>query len=331
MFELRRREFIAMLGGAAAWPLAVRAQPQARLRRVGILMGYPEDDPVARARIAAFRQGLQDLGWTEGSNLYLDYRWPADNPERIRAHAAEIVGLAPDVVMASPAQVTLVLGKMIQNLPIVFVNVPDPVALGLVSNLARPGANMTGFANFEHSLAGKWVEILKETRPAAARIGVLYTRENPAWRGRLRVAEEVAGVLGVVLVPVGVSVEEDIAPAFQSLRQQGAEALVVLPSIFVANHRGPILALAAQHKLPAIYPFRYFAADGGLISYGIDLNDQYRRAAGYVDRILKGEKAGDLPVQAPTKFELVINLQTAKTLGLDVPPTLLARADEVIE
>jgi putative ABC transport system substrate-binding protein len=329
---MRRREFITLLGGAAAaWPLAARAQQPERMRRIGILMGYAESDPVAQARIAAFRQGLQELGWIEGRNVHFDYRWPAVDPERIRTHAAEIVGLVPDVIMASPAQVTLVLKEATKTLPIVFVNVPDPVDLGLVSSLARPGGNMTGFANFEHALAGKWLQILKEVTPSAMRIGIFYSSENPAWRGRLRVMEEAAPSLGVQLPPAGVSNAAEIEPTFASFVQEKIGALVVLPSIFAATHRERIVALAARHRLPAVYPFRYFAAAGGLIAYGIDANDQYRRAALYIDRILKGEKPADLPVQAPTKYELVINLKTAKALGLEVPPMLLARADEVIE
>ena len=330
--HMRRREFIKVIGGAAAtWPVAARAQKHERMRRIGILMGYAESDPVAQARIAAFRQGLQELGWTEGRNVHFDYRWPAVDPKRIRTQAAEIVDLVPDVIVASPAEVTLALNKATKSLPIVFVNVPDPVELGLVSSLARPGGNMTGFANFEYALAGKWLQIIKEMTPSAIRIGVLYSRENPAWRGRLRVMEEAAPSLGVQLAPAGVSDTAEIEPAFASFTQEKIGALVVLPSIFAATHRERIVALAAMHRFPAIYPFGYFAAAGGLIAYGIDANDQYRRAALYIDRILKGAKPADLPVQAPTKFELVINLKTAKALGLEVPSKLLFTADEVIE
>jgi putative ABC transport system substrate-binding protein len=326
-----RREFIALLGVAAAWPLAARAQQTERVRRIGILMGYAENDPVAQARVAAFRRGLQELGWTEERNVQFDYRWPSVDPPRILAHAAEIVELAPDVIVSSPAQVTLELNRATKSLPIVFVNVPDPVDLGLVSSLAHPGGNMTGFANFEHALAGKWLEILKETMPSARRIGVFYSRENPAWRGRLRVIEEVAPSLGVQLAAIGVSEMAEIEGAFDSFAQEKIDALIVLPSILAATHRAPILASAAKHRFPAIYPFRFFVAEGGLLSYGVDVNDQFRRAAAYVDRILKGAKPADLPVQGPTKFELVINLKTAKALGLQISPMLLALADEVIE
>jgi putative ABC transport system substrate-binding protein len=329
---MRRREFLGVLGGAAAtWPLAARAQQTERMRRIGILMGYTENDSVAQARVAEFRRGLQELGWTEDRNVRFEYRWPGADPRRIRAHAAEIVELAPDVILSSPAQVTLELNRLTKSLPILFVNVPDPVDLGLVASLAHPGGNMTGFANFEHALAGKWLDILKQMIPSATNIGVFYSRENPAWRGRLRVIEEAAPSLGVRLTAIGVSEVAEVEGAFDSFAQQKIGALIVLPSIFAATHRAPIVALADRHRFPAIYPFRFFVADGGLLAYGIDLNDQFRRAASYVDRILKGEKPGDLPVQAPTKFELVINLKTAKNLGLDVPPTLLALADEVIE
>jgi len=294
-------------------------------------MGYSENDPVALSRVAAFRQGLQELGWIEGQNIRIDYRWPAVDPERIRIHAGEVVDLAPDVIMSSPAQVTLELSKKTKSLPIVFVNVPDPVAIGLVSGLARPGGNLTGFANFEHALAGKWLEMLKETIPSAERIGVLYSRENPAWRGRLRAIEEAAPALGVKLVPVGVSVAAEIEPAFDTFVHENVGGLIVLPSIFNAAHRQSIVALAAKRRFPAIYPFRFFVVDGGLMAYGIDLSDQFRRAALYIDRILKGAKPADLPVQQPTKFELVINLNTAKALGLTIPESFLLRADEVIE
>jgi putative ABC transport system substrate-binding protein len=233
--------------------------------------------------------------------------------------------------MSSPAQVTLELNRAAKGLPIVFVNVPDPVDLGLVASLAQPGGNMTGFANFEHAVAGKWLDILKEAIPSVTHVGVIYSRENPATRGRLRAIEDAAQSLRVRLTAIGMSEAAEIDGAFASLAQQSIGALIVLPSIFAATHRAAIIALVDKHRFPAIYPFRFFVADGGLIAYGVDINDQFRRAAAYVDRILKGEKPADLPVQAPTKYELVINLKTAKALGLDVPQALLARADEVIE
>jgi putative ABC transport system substrate-binding protein len=227
--------------------------------------------------------------------------------------------------------VTLELNRATKKLPIVFANVPDPVAVGLVASISHPGGNMTGFANFEHALAGKWLEILKEMTPSATRVGVFYSRTNPAARGRVRVIEQAAPSLGVRPMAIGVSEAADIEPAFNSFAQEKIDALILLPSIFLANHRAAIIALATKHRFPAIYPFRYFVADGGLLSYGVDVTDQFRRAAGYVDRILKGANPADLPVQAPTKFELAINLKVAKALGLEVPPTLLALADEVIE
>jgi len=329
---MKRRDFITLLGGAAAaWPLAAAAQQGERMRRIGILMGYAESDPVAQARVAELRRGLQELGWTEGRNVRFEYRWPGVDPPRIRVHAVEIVELAPDVIISSPAQVTLELNRVTNTLPILFVNVPDPVELGLVASIAHPGGNMTGFANFEHALAGKWLDILKELTPSATRIGVFYSRENPAWRGRLQTIEQTAPSLGVQLAVIGVSEASEIEDAFNSFAQEKIGALIVLPSIFVTTHRSSIVALAARYRFPTIYPFRFFVVDGGLLAYGVDVNDQFWRVAVYADRILKGAKPADLPVQGPTKFELVINVKTAKALGVTVPDTLLALADEVIE
>jgi putative ABC transport system substrate-binding protein len=325
---MNRRAFVS---GAASWSMVSPAFAQQRVRRIAIIMGYTESDPLSRARMAAFKDGLREFGWVESRNIHLDYRWPATDPERMRRDAGEIVKLAPEVIVSSPSQTTLVLSKLTTTTPIVFVNVPDPVALGLVSNLARPDGNMTGFANFEHLLASKWLEILKETVPNAARIGVFYNHDNPAWRGRLQVMESVAPTLGVRLIPVATDGESEIEPAFASLARDKTDALVVLPSIFVIRHRARIIALAAQNRLPAIYAFRYFAADGGLLSYGIDSFEQFTRAAGYVDRILKGAKPSDLPVQQPTKYELVVNLKAAKALGMIIPESFLLRADQVIE
>src|SRR5262249_9023045 len=330
--RVKRREVITLIGGAAAaWPLAAGAQQGERMRRIGILMGYAESDPVAQARVAELRRGLQELGWTEGRNVRFDYRWPGVDPPRIRVHAVEIVELAPDVIISSPAQVTLELNRVTNTLPILFVNVPDPVELGLVASIAHPGGNMTGFANFEHALAGKWLDILKELTPSATRIGVFYSRQNPACRGPLQTIEQTAPSLGVQLAVIGVSEASEIEDAFNSFAQEKIGALIVLPSIFVTTHRSSIVALAARYRFPAIYPFRFFVADGGLLAYGVDVNDQFWRVAVYADRILKGAKPADLPVQGPTKFELVINVKTAKALGVTVPDTLLALADEVIE
>jgi putative ABC transport system substrate-binding protein len=327
---LHRREFITLLGAATAWPLAVRAQQPERVRRIGVLLGYGETDMETQARITALRRKLDELGWREGRNLRIDYRFVAD-AERMRAGAADLVGLAPDVIVASPGQVLLVLTKQTRTIPIVFANVPDPVGIGLVPSLAHPGGNITGFTSIEPTLAGKWLEALKEVAPYVTRTAVIYNPANPAWRERLRVIQTVAPSLVAELNPVGVGNAAEIERALDGFAREPNGGLIVLPSLFMQAHRKTVIALAAKHRMPAIYPFRYFATDGGLISYGIDTLDQFRGAATYVDRILRGEKPADLPVQAPVKYELVINLKTAKALGLEVPPTLLARADEVIE
>jgi putative ABC transport system substrate-binding protein len=274
---------------------------------------------------------LQKLGWIEGHNLQIDYHWPADDPDLIRREAAALVAQAPDVILSSPAQVTLVLKELTDRIPIVFANVPDPIGVGLVASLARPGGNITGFANFENELAGKWLDVLRDAAPTIRRVAVLYNANTPVWQGRLRVIEEAAPSLGVHVISSDAGSDAEIERAFDLFVHIGADAVVVLPSIFAVRHRQTIIKSAATHRLPAVYPFRFFATDGGLIAYGIDVNDSYARAATYVDRVLKGEKAADLPVQAPVKYELVINLKTATTLGLEIPATLLARADEVIE
>jgi len=326
---MRRREFITVFGSAAVtWPLAAHAEQ--RPRRLGILFGYAENDPVARARLGAFHQALAKLGLGEGS-IEIVTRWSGADPERIQADAAELVARVPDVIMASPAQVALALKKIDRTIPVVFANAPDPVNLGLVQSLSRPGGNITGFTNFEHTLAGKWLEVLKEIVPHAARIGVAYNPQNPAWQARLSQMERSAKSHAIRLSPAATRDAADIEPLFESFARDKIHGVVVLPSIFAAAHRGAIISATAHHRLPAVYAFRYFVADGGLLSYGIDATEHYRGAATYVDRILKGEKPADLPVQAPTKYELVINLKTAKALGIAVPPQLLARADEVIE
>jgi putative ABC transport system substrate-binding protein len=329
--SIRRRDVLALLGGAAAWPLAARAQPAERVRRVGILMGYADSDPVARARVAAFERALRERGWAEGRNVQFDRHWPADDPDRIRRAAAEIVARSPDAILSSPAQVTLALKHVGHGIPVIFANVPDPVGIGLVASLARPGGNFTGFTNFENELAGKWLDVLREVAPAMRRVAVLYNAENPVWRQRLGVIEDVAPSLGVQVTSSGASSDAEIERAFASFVRDDAGAVLVLPSIFAVRHRQTIIGWAARHRLPAVYPFRFFVADGGLIAYGIDATASYARAPGYVDRILKGEKPADLPVQAPVKFELAVNLKTAKALGLTVPATLIVRADEVIE
>ena len=330
---MRRREFIILLGGAAvAWPLAARAQQADRMRRVGVLVSRIADDPEEQARLAAFVQGLQELGWTEGRNVRIDYRWAAGDADRSRTYAAELVALAPDVIVAAGSQSVAALEQTTRTVPIVFASVVDPVGAGYVTRLARPGGNATGFTAFEYSLSGKWLELLKEIAPNLTRIAILRDPALAAGIGQFAVIQAMAPPsFGVELSPIDVrdagEIERDVA-AFAGETKGG---LIVTGSSGAAVHRELIIMLAARHRLPAVYPFRNYVTSGGLISYGPDPTDQFRRAAGYVDRILKGEKAADLPVQAPTKYELAINLKTAKALGLTVPPSLLARADQVIE
>jgi len=330
---MQRREFITLLGGAAAaWPRAARAQQADRMRRVGVLESRAADDPEGRARLAVFAQGLRELGWTEGRNVRIDYRWGTVDADRYRTYAAELVALAPDVILASASVSVAALQHTTRTVPIVFVNVIDPVGAGFVASLARPGGNATGFTLFEYSLSGKWLELFKEIGPNLTRIAILRDPAIAAGIGQFAVIQAMAPPsLGVELSPIderdGSEIERDIA-AFARAPNGG---LIVTASQGAVANRELIITLAARHRLPAVYPFRYFVTSGGLISYGPDTTEQYRRAPGYVDRILKGEKAADLPVQAPTKYELAINLKTAKALGLTVPPLLLARADQVIE
>jgi putative tryptophan/tyrosine transport system substrate-binding protein len=327
---MQRRKFITLLGMAAAWPLAARAQKGERVRRIGVLMPFAADDREAQARIAMFAQSLGQVGWIVGRNLQIDYRLPGGESDRIRQAAAELVTLAPDVIMIAGSGT---IGPMLQatrTIPIVFVNVSDPVGGGFVQSLPRPGGNATGFTNFEYSMSGKWVELLKQIAPRVTRAVVLRDPLTAAGIGQFGVIQSVAQSLGVELAPVDNRDAVEIESAITAFARTPNGGLLVTTG-GAAFRRDLIIALASRHKLPAIYPFRYYAADGGLISYGPDTHDPIRRAAEYVDRILKGEKPADLPVQAPTKFELVVNLKTAKALGLEVPPTLLARADEVIE
>jgi putative tryptophan/tyrosine transport system substrate-binding protein len=328
---MNRRDFIALLGGATTWPLAARAQQAERIRSVGVLMSLVEDDPEGQARVAAFRQGLQQLGWTDGRNLRIDTRWAAGDADRIRRYAAELVALTPDVILAIGAAVTGPLRQTTRAVPIVFVNVSDPVGAGFVASLARPGGNATGFTIFEYGMAGKWLELLKEIAPGVKRVAVIRDPDISAGTGQLGAIQSVAPSLGVELSPVGVRDAAEIEHALDSFARGSNGGLLVTGSTLALVHRDLITTLAARYKLPAIYFQRPFVAAGGLISYAPDAAEPFRRAAGYVDRILKGEKPADLPVQAPTKYDLVINLKTAKALGLEVPPTLLARADEVIE
>jgi putative ABC transport system substrate-binding protein len=328
---MKRRTFIAALGGAAAWPVVGRGQQPERVPHIGVLMNLAENDLEAEARIAAFLQGLQQLGWTDGRNVRIDYRWGAGDAERIRRYAAELVALAPDVILASTTVVVGPLQQATRTVPIVFANAADPVGGGFVESLAHPGGNATGFAVFEYGVSAKWLELLKEVAPQVTRVAVLRESGQAAGIGQFAAIQSAAPSFGVELSPVGLRDAGEIERAVTAFARGPNSGLIVAANTLAVVHRELIIALAARYRLPAVYPLRVFASGGGLISYGPDQIDQYRRAAGYVDRILKGEKPADLPVQAPTKFELVVNLKTAKTLGVAMPATVLARADEVIE
>jgi putative tryptophan/tyrosine transport system substrate-binding protein len=328
---LKRREFITLLGGAAAWPLAARAQQAERMRRIGVIETLTADDEESLARKAAFLQGLQQLGWTDGRNVRIEARGAQGDADQIRRHAAELVALAPDVILAGGTANVGPLLQATRTVPIVFVNVADPVGAGFVNSLARPGGNATGFIQFEYSLSGKWVELLKQIAPGVTRAAVLRDPAITAGIGQFAVIQAVAPSLGVEVSPVNVREAGEIERTVAAFAGASNGGLIVTASALSVVHRDLIITLAARHKLPAVYFQRRFVTGGGLISYGADVVDHFRRAAGYVDRILKGEKPADLPVQTPTKYELVINLKTAKALGLAVPPMLLARADEVIE
>jgi putative ABC transport system substrate-binding protein len=328
---MRRREFITLLGGAAAWPLAARAQQRKSMRRVGMLMPYAANDPQVQARNAAFLQGLQQLGWTVGNNVQIDYRWSGGNEDDTRRYAAELVALAPDVIFTSGSAGVAPLQRATRTVPIVFALVPDPVGAGFVDSLARPGANITGFTAYEYGIGAKWLELLKEVAPTATRVAVVRDPAITAGIGLWGAIQSVSPSFGVELRPVDVHDAGEIERAIAAFAHNPNGGLIVTGSALAVVHRDLIIALAARYRLPAIYYDRYFAAAGGLISYGSDNVEEYRLAAGYVDRVLKGEKPTDLPVQAATKYELVVNLKTAKVLGLTMPETLLARADEVIE
>jgi len=328
---VKRREFVSVLGGAAAWPFATRAQEGERMRRIGVLMPSAADDPEYQARMTAFVQGLAQLGWLDGHNVRIDTRWGVADADRIRKYAAELLALAPDVILANSSAALAPLLQATRTVPIVFARVGDPVGAGYVDSLARPGGNATGFLVWEYSIAAKWLELLKEIAPGVTRVAVLRDPAVASGVGQFGAVQIAAPSLGVKLSPVDLRDAGEIERALTTFAQGSNGGLIVTGSPGALSHRTVIVALAARHRLPAVYAGRVFAVDGGLISYGSDSVDQFRRAAGYVDRILKGEKPADLPVQAPTKYELVINLKTAKELGLTVPPSLLARADEVIE
>jgi putative ABC transport system substrate-binding protein len=328
---MRRREFITALGGAlAAWPLAARAQQPENVRRIGVLSGAARDNPDLQARLAAFQQVLQQLDWTDGRNVRIDYRWGAGSADNTRKYAVELVALAPDVILATGPTVEQVL-QATRTVPIVFVVTADPVGSGFVDSLSRPGGNATGFMLLEYSLSAKWLELLKLIAPAVTRAAVLRDPGNTSGVGQFAVIQSVAPSVGIEVSPVNVRDAGEVERAVKAFARSSNVGLIMTASPLTATHRDLVIMLAAQHKLPAVYYNRSFADAGGLISYGPNFIDQYRQAANYVDRILRGEKPADLPVQAPTKYELVINLKTAKALGLVVPPTLLARADEVIE
>jgi ABC-type uncharacterized transport system substrate-binding protein len=328
-----RREFIMLLGGAAtAWPLVARAQQSERLRRIGVLVSAVEGDPRGIEYVTVFAQALAELGWTVGRNVRIEYRWGAGDLDRFRRYAAELVALSPDVVFASSGSIVGAFQQASRTVPIVFVNTIDPVGGGWVESLSRPGTNATGFASFEFSMSGKWLELLKEIAPAVTRVAVIRDPLVPAGSGGIAAIQTVAPSLGVELTPVGVRDAGEIEHAIAAFARGSNGGLILVgPTSSVQRHRDLIVELAARLRLPAVYANRLFVTGGGLISYAPDSLDQYRRAAGYVDRILKGAKPAELPVQAPTKYELVINVKTAKALGLEVPATLLARADEVIE
>ena len=329
---MQRREFISLIGSVAAtWPLAAFAQQRDQMRRIGVLINRAESDPEGQARLAAFRQALEQLGWNEGHNIRIDIRWGDDKIDLERKYAAELVGLAPDVILASGSMSVTAVQALSRTLPIVFAAVADPVGAGFVESMARPGGNATGFMIYEYSLGGKFLELLRQIAPSVTRVAVLRDANNPALLATFGAVRGAAQLLGVEVSVVDTRDAGEIERGVTAFARPENGGLIVLPGARASVHGALIVALAARYKLPAIYPFRYHATGGGLIYYGPDFVEPFRPAAGYVDRILKGEKPNDLPVQAPTKYELVINLKTAKALGLTVPPTLIAQADEVIE
>ena len=330
---MKRREFISLLGGAVAWPIAARAQQTGRVRRIGVLMNTAADDAQGQAWNAAFAQGLQQLGWEVGGNIRIDYRWGAGDTERFRKYAAELVALGPDVILGTAASIVAALQQVSRTIPIVFVSTIDPVGAGLVASLARPGGNATGFTSYEFSMSGKLLELLKEIAPGVTRVVVIRDAAAAAGLGGFAAIQTAAPLFGVELFPVGVRDAAEIERGIMEFAPASNGGLIVVgpPSSLSLAHRELIVTLAAKRRLPAVYAGVGLVSAGALASYGSNPTDQYRRAASYVDRILKGEKPADLPVQAPTKYEIIINLKTAKALGIEIPPTLLARADEVIE
>ena len=328
---MRRRDFITIIGGAAVWPLAARAQQPERVRRIGILLPATADDAVWQDRLGAFLQGLGPLGWTIGRNLHVDTRWATTNAAEIRRHAAELAALAPDAILAAATSSVVPLLQATRTVPIIFTSTNDPVGAGFVDSLARPGGNATGFMNWEFSMGAKWLELLKQIAPGVTRVAVLRDASQGFTINVFTAVQTAAPSLGMEVIPVNMRDVSEIEQSVVNFARSPNGGLIPSPSAAVVQHRDLIVTLAARHKLPAIYWERFFVTAGGLMSYGPDLTEAFRQAAGYVDRILKGEKPADMPVQAPTKYELAINLKTAKALGINVPPPLLARADEVIE
>jgi putative ABC transport system substrate-binding protein len=328
---MRRREFIAGLGTAAAWPLAARAQQGDRVRRIGVLTGPAENDPVAKSYVSAFTQALADLGWTGGRNVRMDLRWTGDDINRIRALAQELIDLQPDIILTGGDPATAAIQRETRTIPIVFAGVTDPVASGVVARFDRPSGNATGFADFEASLGGKWLELLSEIAPGLKRAAIMFNPDTAPISTYMPSLETAARSLKVVPIIAPVRSDGEIETAIIALGREPGGGLVVMPGAFMAVHRAPIISAAARNNVPAVYPNSPQVRDGGLLSYGVDRVDLFRRAATYVDRILRGEKPAELPVQLPTKFEMAVNLKTAKALGLAVPPSILLRADEVIE
>jgi putative ABC transport system substrate-binding protein len=320
-----------LLGGAARWPFAARAQQPGQVRRIGVMISLAENDPEAQENAAALRDGLAKLGWTEDRNIRIDYRWGVGDPARARAAAKELLALSPDVIMPATTQMLAAVKEATGSVPVVFVNISDPVGTGFVESLARPGGNVTGFTNFEYAMGEKWLQTLKDIALGVTRTAIIANPKNPNTALYLRAIEPAAKALALQLTVTPVNDAAEIERTIAAFAGVPNGGLLVMPDPLTITHRELIVALAARHRLPAAYPYRFFVTSGGLMSYGIDRVDLYRRAAAYVDRVLKGAKAGDLPIQQPTKFELIINLKTAKLLGLTVPPTLLATADEVIE
>jgi putative ABC transport system substrate-binding protein len=328
---MRRRDFLTLFGATATWPFAARAQQSGTLRRVAIFMDLSEQDAEGQVRVAAFRKGLQDLGWHEGGNIKFDVRWAGGDPARMQRYAAELVGLAPEVIMNGGLPTLAAMQQETRTIPIVFAQVLDPVGSGFVDSLARPGGNITGFVSFEYAMAGKWLETLSHIAPALVRVAAVRDLASPSEMGMLGAIQAIIPALGMSFATIGGRNAAEFEAAINGFAREPNGGLIILPSPNTLVHRRVIMSMAQSLRLPAIYPYGFFAREGGLISYGIVPADNFRRAATYVDSILKGAKAGELPVQVPTKFELIINLKTAKELGLTVPPTLLGRADEVIE